>query len=264
MLKHNAANFQALVERLMLLQTTATNFVAVDNYPPDYIFKPEEVPILLDEHLNPIKNILKEMELVASLLNSETITENLPTLTITAYRENIKTLRLVIYKELQTKVFLYIQKDKSDWFDKNTPFGKDVFEAFPSAFHDIYGASNCYALDCSTACVFHCMRVLEMGLHALANDFGIPFEITNWQNIINEIEKEIRSLAAAPNNTPRKQEKLQFSSEAAKEFTYFKDAWRNHVTHKHERYSPQDAEKIFNHTKDFMIHLSTKLKESNV
>lgn len=57
-------------------------------------------------------------------------------------------------------------------------------------------------------------------------------------------------------------ERLQFLSEAATDFRYFKNSWRDHIAHL--RYTCQDREEakmILNHVKSFMVHLSKRLSE---
>ena len=108
------------------------------------------------------------------------------------------------------------------------------------------------------------MRILEIGLRALANDlkvtFPSPIELENWQSIIEKIESEIRQVNQQPKGL-QKSHDLQFYSEAAKEFRYFKDAWRNHVSHSREKYVETEAFRVLSHVKDFMQHLATRLKE---
>jgi hypothetical protein len=50
-------------------------------------------------------------------------------------------------------------------------------------------------------------------------------------------------------------------SEAAKEFFYFKDGWRNHVSHAKDKYDGPQAFSVLNHTSAFMKHLSMGLSE---
>ena len=137
-----------------------------------------------------------------------------------------------------------------------------AIKSFPSAENDIKAGVDLWALQHNTACAFHFMRVLEHGLRALANDVGKSFDVQNWQNIIEEIEAEIRQLGK---NLPRgseKNERLRFLSEAAKEFVYFKDGWRNYVSHNRANYDQYQARGILEHVKAFMTTLSSKLAEN--
>jgi hypothetical protein len=105
------------------------------------------------------------------------------------------------------------------------------------------------------------MRVLEHGLRALANDVGLTFDVQNWQNIIDQIEAKIRELGKSLPRGVDKNERLQFLSEAAKEFVYFKDGWRNYVSHSRGTYDKHQARSVMEHVKSFMNTLSTKLTE---
>jgi hypothetical protein len=150
-------------------------------------------------------------------------------------------------------------------------FGERVNENFPSAVEDIKEAGNCYAHGNYTATVFHLMRVVEHGLRALARQLrvtfksktgaSIPMELQQWEVIIGKIESKIDDISKRP-KSKRKSEDLQFYSEAAKEFRYFKEAWRNHVSHSRVIYDKHDAAKVIEHVRDFMQHISTRVRES--
>ena len=58
-----------------------------------------------------------------------------------------------------------------------------------------------------------------------------------------------------------KSAKLKFYSSAAIQFRYFKDAWRNHVSHGRDTYDEREAYSIWNHVKEFMQTLANELKE---
>lgn len=157
-----------------------------------------------------------------------------------------------IYRYPQEKSKI-LRKWKDDW--------AQVLSSFPSAQKDIIASVDLWALGHSTASVFHFMRILEHGLRALAKDLGINFDIQNWQNVIDQIEAAIRQ---AGKNLPRGQgkiDRLQFLSEAAKEFTYFKDGWRNYVSHNRAIYDEHQASSVLEHVKAFMTVLSSQLSE---
>lgn len=146
--------------------------------------------------------------------------------------------------------------------DDSRPFGDKVHARFKDARQDIAASGRCLALDEWTACVFHSMRALEHGLRAFAHYVGLPMatgiEIEQWKNIIDQIEKKIREMEKLPRDAA-KIATLQFCSEAASQFRYFKDAWRNHVSHSRVSYDPREAYSIWNHTREFMESLSEHL-----
>ncbi len=132
--------------------------------------------------------------------------------------------------------------------------------AFQSAARDAKEASYCYALSRNNASVHHCMMVLERGFDSLAHKLGFDPGARSWGTVIDDMEREIvdrqkKLKAAKPTDL------LTFLSVAAKEFTYFKDAWRNHTAHGRAEYDENDARKVLTHTRDFMEHLATRLKD---
>jgi len=171
-------------------------------------------------------------------------------------------LREAMEDELRGRKLVLVPGLKAEYCDREDLFGDRVVSAFPSAVKDIKEAGNCYAVDLNTACVFHSMRVLEKGLTALAKAVGAAYTSENWGRILERIEAKIAEMEKISIKTnPAKLADLQFYGEAATEFKYFKNAWRNHVVHSSVRYDQEDALKIMNHVRDFMQHLSLQLSE---
>ena len=137
-----------------------------------------------------------------------------------------------------------------------------VWKSFPDAQSDIESALTCYCIEENTACVFHLMRVLETGLAKMATEVGRTFEHQQWHNIIEEIESAIEAERKKPGNPPDKRERLKFLSEAAKEFFYFKDGWRNYVSHKRVPYDEHQALSAIEHVRSFMTVLAKNLTKS--
>jgi hypothetical protein len=176
----------------------------------------------------------------------------------------IRILKETADDELRFRYFYYYPIDKAkklrlfetEWSSSN--------KSFPSARASALNASDCYAIGQPNACVFHCMHVLESGLRVLANNVGLTFDTQQWKNIIDEIETKIGNIR--DNGIPgvakaEKDKRLQFLSEAAKEFFYFKDGWRNFVVHGHDKYDDPRALSVLEHTRVFMNHLASQLSE---
>ena len=160
-----------------------------------------------------------------------------------------------IWNQLWRERCLVLDKSQRNYYEQESPlFGEKVASSFFRASQDIAEAGRCFALGRWTASVFHLMRVLELGLAALATELGISFEFENWHTVIERIESEIRKLDGLPKG-PGKSEKLQKYSEAAKQFRYFKDAWRNHVSHSRVTYDETQSETIMRHVREFMQDL---------
>lgn len=168
-------------------------------------------------------------------------------------------------QELKQRTFVQIDPEREGYlmneeeFTKAPLFGQDVFDAFSSTNGDVRNAGNCYATFRNTACVFHCMRVLEKGLIALAHElnvpFSLPFEYENWQNIIEPIAKAILAFEQGQKKSPYKIETLKQYSEVGSQFFYVKAAWRNHVAHSRDTYDSEQAKAIMDHTGALMRFL---------
>ena len=167
-----------------------------------------------------------------------------------------------ISSEMQSRLFLWIPPEKIKYYDQAELFGPGVNESFPSTERDVRSAGTCYAADEGTASVMHLMRVLELGLNVLALKLGIAFERREWENVINDMECVIKKING-PHAGNDWREQQRFYSEAAKDFRYFKNAWRNHAMHAHEHYDPSEERLILEHVGAFMGHLAESgLQES--
>jgi hypothetical protein len=108
------------------------------------------------------------------------------------------------------------------------------------------------------------MRGVEIGLRSLVRHLNIPFpdlDLEQQKVIINTINKEIKDLEQKLHKGAEKAEELRFCSDAALQFRYFKDAYRNDVSHSRTVYNESEAEKVMRGTTEFLQILSTKLKE---
>lgn len=171
-------------------------------------------------------------------------------------------IRQNIIGELRDHLFFFVSRPDVDLLRGNTdPFGKEVKDIFPETSKDIVAAGRCLALKESTAAVFHLMRVLEKGLWRFARIAGVPMsaqiEQKNWGGIIGDIETAVERYGDTAPRGPEKTARLQVYSELAAQFRYFKDAWRNHVSHSRAFYDEREAQSVWAHTRDFMITLAT-------
>jgi hypothetical protein len=176
--------------------------------------------------------------------------------------EELGQLVLRIHEDLQAELFLHVPKDRISYYKAKDPlFGVEVANRFPSVSFDVAEAGKCYALHRSTACVFHLMRVLEIGLAALAARFGVPADHTNWQNIIERTEKAIRGMASDPHRPSDWKDQQEFYSQAASHFMIFKDAWRNYTAHARGKFTEEEAGILMLNIRSFMEKLATRLHE---
>lgn len=183
--------------------------------------------------------------------------------------------------ELKSKTFFFVPSHKAKyyygviarWPDPATSaepvvlqtplFGEQVAENFRSASYDIKEAATCYAVGRNTACVFHLMRVLEIGLGVLGKVFGVSLAHTNWAPAIEQIENKIREMHKDPawKVLPDYKDQQEFYAQAASHFGVLKDAWRNYTAHARGRYDEDEAEAILRNVGGFMKRLALRLRE---
>ncbi|SRR6266566_618215 len=144
-----------------------------------------------------------------------------------------------------------------------TLFGELVATQFPSAATDIVEAGKCLAFDRATACVFHLMRVMEVGLRVLAgslNDPRLDPKINpTWHNILKKGDEELQKPVAQ--RTPEWAAHDQFFSEAQAYLRAVQFAWRNPTMHVDIHYDPEKAGDVMQAVKAFMRHLASVLSE---
>lgn len=166
-------------------------------------------------------------------------------------------LRNTIFTEIDARTFYGPLAQYAKYFENPKLFGDQVFAAFPSATDDITEAGTCLALERSTACVMHLMRVAEAGLKALASAVNVTRK-NDWGAYINEIDKELTlRMKAAGKHTPDE----SFYAEASAQFGHVKTAWRNSTMHIEKTYTQPRAEEILLAVKSFMSHLTAKISE---
>ena len=157
-----------------------------------------------------------------------------------------------VQAELCEHVFFRIPSDEKPFYDV-IQLTTAAMNAFPSAVPEIDNAGKCFALDQPTACVLHLMRSLETPLASLIAALNFTPSNPNWQTVINECEREIRKLTDKADQ--------EFYGEAAANFLYFKNAWRNHAMHGRDTYDKRQAFDMMMHVRGFMAVLSKRLCE---
>jgi hypothetical protein len=125
---------------------------------------------------------------------------------------------------------------------------------FPKASFEIEEAAKCMALGRHTATVFHAMRMLELGIKALAARLEIPDPTTpaerNWATILKAIKDKIDldwpSKKRMPGTEGSKFELLYAHLDAVR------NPWRNATMHVETIYAPHEAIHILRCSAFFM------------
>lgn len=147
------------------------------------------------------------------------------------------------------------------------PVWQHLWKRFPSAKTDGEEAVYCYVLERNTACVFHAVRVAEIGLRALARRMKVKLpkrkrlEWAQWQEVLREMRAKTEHLHASMKAGPAKDEALEFFNGAIGQFYGFKDEFRNQVMHTRKHYDEFEAASALTRVRDFMDKLSHKIDE---
>ena len=169
----------------------------------------------------------------------------------------------LIEREMRDRLFMYIPPERAQYYGLVHPFGEQVATNFKSAAFDIVEAGNCLAAARGTACVFHLMRTLEIGLTALGKVFEVSLAHTNWGPAIEECEKKIRNMNQDPvrRALPDCKEQQEFYSQAISYLGITKDAWRNYTAHARGKYTEEEAYLMLRNIRAFMQRLAERLAE---
>jgi hypothetical protein len=178
----------------------------------------------------------------------------------------LQALLQAIEDDIETERFYHYPPHKGFLFLRIPGDWAETLTAFPSVKEEIEEGVDCYATEHNTACVFHMMRVAEIGMRALARERKVsfpkhPLEWADWQNIIEGIEKSVRALGPVMPRGPAKDAALAFYSGAVGQLNGFKDTYRNVVMHVRRSYDELDALRAINQVRDFMNGLSAKIDE---
>ena len=217
---------------------------------------PEDAQVELTERLNRLGGLCKQNGLQSSVILIDHALNNLP-----KSHGEMNLIWMSVKSEMEATLFLSVTKEKAPFYNMVSPVNAKAMGAFPNAAQEIVNAGNAFVADLPTGSVYYSMRALEHGLRALAADVGAEVSVDSWHTVIERIEAKV----SAMRNLPRGEEKaarLQFLSEAAAEFRYFKDGWRNYASHVKVNYDDNQAVRVLQHVGTFIELLSTELKEA--
>ncbi|WP_315828400.1 MULTISPECIES: hypothetical protein [unclassified Bradyrhizobium] len=179
-----------------------------------------------------------------------------------------RALRNAIEVELRGYLFYQYPKDKGEKFRNWMEDWKTSLKAFPDIRMDVFGATDCYALQHNTASVFHSMRVAEYGLRALAKERKVtlaknkPVEWATWQEIIRALDDQIRLIGQKSAGTA-KDRALEFYSGARADLNGFKDEYRNQVMHVRASYDGAQALRALDSVHRLMERISEKIDHTH-
>jgi hypothetical protein len=176
------------------------------------------------------------------------------------FAELLSTLTGRINDEMELVVGWTLTASEAALYEQKEPlFGQAVFDRFESARVDIEEAGRCLAFNRGTATVMHLMRVMEVGLKAIARPLGIPYA-PSWEGYLRQISDRMSS---PTKKKPRQWRKIEpFFRDVSGDLLTIKHAWRNPSMHVVRRYSPEEADEILRAVRRFMQRLAEGLPTS--
>ena len=260
MLIFDADNFLSLASMLTAVEKTAETLA------PDHATTSlnQSTKDLVNSRLPLAQKICEEIGLKMSALRIKDTLSELDRLTYRDIGARFREIRDRIRDELSLCLLLHIPSENRTAYENADPFGTRVTANFGSAAYDTEEASKCLALDRSTACVMHLMRVLEAAIDAIALGVGVKItavkSVVAWEQLLNMIRDAIQTNNKT--NAPPWIAARPFFESAYAYLHAVKDAWRNPAMHAEQKYTPDEAERIYTAIKNLMTHLSEHLDES--
>jgi hypothetical protein len=183
--------------------------------------------------------------------------------------ESIDEIGNNLRRELSLLTLLVLEPKEQAYFEpKELHFGLDVALGFLStASFEIDEAAKCLALGRSTAAVFHLMRVMEIGIRAVARCLQIPDPTQppnrNWGNILREIKADLDAhTGRSPTKTWTVPNDKEFFESAYVSLDAVRVAWRNTTMHVEKKYTDDEAKHIFVAVRGFMMGLASRCDEN--
>ena len=165
--------------------------------------------------------------------------------------------------EMASTMFLSLSMEEANFYSNPRKGWEEVVTGFSSIIVDIEDAGKCFGVNRYTACVFHLMRVVELGLRVLGkslNDPNLDPKLNpSWDRILSRCDKELQKPHMDRSSEWRRDD--AFFSTATANLRAVKDAWRNPGLHIEKQYTGEEAEEIWIAVRGFMRHLATKLSE---
>ncbi len=195
--------------------------------------------------------------------------------------DELRILWEIMMPEMRGKRFASIDAAKDDYLIEmlgdpphvkkerrgRSPIWLTIWKRFKSAKEDSEEMVYCYALERNTACVFHSMRVAEIGLRALARRMKVKLpkkkqlEWAQWRELLKKMSEKTDYISQNAKAGPAKDELLEFYNGAIGQFYGFKDEFRNQVMHVRKTYDQFEAARALTRVRDFMEKLAHHIDE---
>jgi hypothetical protein len=215
----------------------------------------------VSECLDQVSSVCNDSGLIVSAKmadNCSSLIKVVPNPTNSLIYPKVSAVQESIFIELGTISFMRVRAEMKQFVDGNYLFGEAVNDKFPSTIKDIEDAGKCLAYELGTSCLYHLMRVMEVGLKTLAKSLNIPYA-PSWESYLGQIEKKITAKHKTKGVRWKRDE--PFFRDLAGDLHLIKITWRNPTMHIVRHYSQEEAEEIFRAVRAFMKRLSERFSE---
>ena len=163
-----------------------------------------------------------------------------------------------IRDELEARYLLFVAEDKARHYNAFQDGWVDAISRFNGITTDVEEAEKCFALGRYSACVFHLMRVAEIGVQEMGRRLKLPaWKIQEpWGKIIKAIHDAVLTM---PHKTTAQKSKQQKWSLLADALFQVNLAWRIPTEHPRvpgEVYTEEQADEALASVKALLRHLA--------
>jgi hypothetical protein len=164
-----------------------------------------------------------------------------------------------VLDELETVCCYIVSREKTGYLEQSWPTNVCIEDAFPSAIPEFKRAGRCFAYSENTACVFHLMRIVDLGLQAVAASLTVPCDARNWAGIAEKITRAMEQKYQTKTDEWKKSE--PFYAGILADIQAIGRAYRNEAMHDAKKvYEEQDALYLLT----VVDHLITNLAEHKI
>lgn len=165
-----------------------------------------------------------------------------------------------IRRDMRTPLLFHVPSNQRDFYKQKALFGPTVADRFPRAVFDIEQAGNCYAFGCPTACAFHLMRVMEIGVQVFGQMLGVDFpEDKEWGKILNIATGKIKEQTEQRERHGRDPEIIVWNQIHA-HLNSVGTGCRNQYMHPKETVTMEEAKDLIGLVRGFMRSLAKHVK----
>ena len=269
MYEQNARHLVELAQKLKILENIVENHLKDSN---DVSLWSKSIPVesaltpYLKGTFKEISKLCKDLDLKITGAPVMRISSAPSAPTYGRMVELLKDISSRMADELEFRVFIAMTQKELEYYEpEDYLFGVEFDVKFASdGVFELDEAAKCLAIGRSTASVFHFMRLMEIGIRALARCLQIPDPTKpaerNWGRILGEIKKAVD--ARWPNVMQRSHGDGALFEQLYASLDAVRNPWRNATMHVEKKYTYDEAEHIFIAVKGFMMKLSSRMDEN--